>query len=167
MSIRRSLIGLVVAGAVALSACSASTSSGAPSVAIPSIALPSLAIPSIAVPSASGLEGFCADFTSKVAAKWPNVERVDRGRRRPVVQPVGGEGGDGDRQGRRRDDRGLAHRHGSRGDRRVTAAGRRDRVRSPQGVRGLELLSPSRGRGVDPGARPISGASGPWNRRRT
>jgi hypothetical protein len=26
------------------------------------------------VPSASGLEGFCADFTSKVAAKWPNID---------------------------------------------------------------------------------------------
>ena len=74
MSIRRSLIGLIAAGAVALSACSASTSSGVPSVAVPSIALPSLALPSIAVPSASGLEGFCADFTSKVAAKWPNVD---------------------------------------------------------------------------------------------
>ena len=74
MSIRRSLIGLVAAAGVALSACSASTSSGAPSVAIPSIALPSLALPSIAVPSASGLEGFCADFTSKVAAKWPNID---------------------------------------------------------------------------------------------
>ena len=74
MSIRRSLIGLVAAAAVALSACSASTSSGAPSVAIPSIALPSLALPSLAVPSASGLEGFCADFRSKVAAKWPNID---------------------------------------------------------------------------------------------
>ena len=74
MSIRRSIIGLVAAAAVALSACSASTSSGAPSVAIPSIALPSLAIPSLALPSASGLEGFCADFTSKVAAKWPNMD---------------------------------------------------------------------------------------------
>ena len=74
MSIRRSLIGLVVAAAMALSACSSTTSSGVPSVAIPSVALPSIALPSIAVPSASGLEGFCADFASKVAARWPNID---------------------------------------------------------------------------------------------
>ncbi len=74
MSIRRSLIGLVAAAAVVLSACSSTTASGVPSVAIPSVALPSLALPSIAVPSASCLEGFCADFTSKVAAKWPNID---------------------------------------------------------------------------------------------
>ena len=74
MSIRRSLIGIVAAGAVALSACSSATSSGAPSVAIPSVTLPSIALPSLAVPSASGLEAFCADFASKVAAKWPNID---------------------------------------------------------------------------------------------
>jgi hypothetical protein len=74
MSIRRSLIGLVAAVAVALSACSSTTSSGVPSVAIPSVELPSIALPSLAVPSASGLEGFCADFASKVAAKWPNID---------------------------------------------------------------------------------------------
>jgi len=74
MSIRRALIGLVAAAAVALSACSSTTSSGVPSVAIPSVALPSIALPSLTVPSASGLQGFCADFASKVAAKWPNVD---------------------------------------------------------------------------------------------
>jgi hypothetical protein len=74
MSIRRSLIGLVAAAAVALSACSSTGASGVPSVAIPSVALPSIALPSLGVPSASGLEGFCADFASKVAAKWPNLD---------------------------------------------------------------------------------------------
>jgi hypothetical protein len=74
MSIRRSLIGLVAAASVALSACSSTTSSGVSSVVIPSVALPPIALPSIAVPSASGLEGFCADFASKVAAKWPNID---------------------------------------------------------------------------------------------
>ena len=73
MSIRRSLIGLVAAAAVALSACSSTGASGVPSVTIPS-GLPSIALPSISVPSASGLEGFCADFASKVAAKWPNID---------------------------------------------------------------------------------------------
>lgn len=69
MSIRRSLIGLVAAAAVALSACSSATGSGVPSVAIPSVALPSLA-----VPAASDLQGFCADFAAKVAAKWRNID---------------------------------------------------------------------------------------------
>ena len=140
MSIRRSIIGLLAAAAVALSACSASTSSGAPSVAIPSIALPSLALPSIAVPSASGLEGFCADFTSKVAAKWPNVDASTAAAVAPLFTQWAAKARDGDRQGRCRDDRCLAYRHGSRGNRCVAAAGRRDRIRSRQGLRGLELL---------------------------
>ncbi len=135
MSIRRSLIGLVAAAAVALSACSSATSSGVPSVAIPSVALPSLA-----VPSASGLQGFCADFAAKVAAKWPNIDASTATAVAPLFTQWASEGGDGRREGRCGDDRCLADRDGGRRDGRVTATGRRDRLRSPQGLRGLELL---------------------------
>ena len=74
MSIRRSLIGLVAAAAVALSACSVVDLQRRALGGHPIGHAAVLALPSIAVPSASGLEGFCADFASKVAAKWPNID---------------------------------------------------------------------------------------------
>jgi hypothetical protein len=37
------------------------------------VSLPSIAIPSGAIPSVA-LEGFCADFATKVESAWPNID---------------------------------------------------------------------------------------------
>ena len=68
MSFRRSVIGLLGAAVLSVAACSGTASSGVPSLALPSITIPSGALPSVA------LEGFCAEFTSKIEAAWPNID---------------------------------------------------------------------------------------------
>jgi hypothetical protein len=78
MSYRRSLLGLLGGAVLAVAACSSTGTSGAPSLAIPSGLLPS-ALPSVA------LEGFCADFQSKLAASWPNIDASTAATLGPVV----------------------------------------------------------------------------------
>lgn len=83
MSIRRSVIALVGVAALALAACSSTGASGAPA---SGITLPS-SLPSIDLQSAAaGLEGFCADFRDKVAAKWPNIDASTAATVAPLVQ---------------------------------------------------------------------------------
>ena len=83
MSIRRSVIAFVAVLAFALAACSSTGASGAPA---SGITLPS-SLPSIDLQSAAaGLEGFCADFRDKVAAKWPNVDASTAAAIAPLVQ---------------------------------------------------------------------------------
>lgn len=65
MSVRRSILGLVAAAAVGLTACSGATASSVPSIALPSVP---------ASISTEGLEGFCADFASKLQADWPDID---------------------------------------------------------------------------------------------
>jgi hypothetical protein len=84
MSIRRSVIALVGVAAFSLAACSSTGASGAPGAS--GITLPS-SLPSIDLPSAAaGLEGFCADFRDKVAAKWPNIDASTAASLAPLVQ---------------------------------------------------------------------------------
>ena len=78
MSYRRSLLGLLGGAVLAVAACGSTGTSGAPSLAIPSGILPS-ALPSVA------LEGFCADFQSKLAASWPNIDASTAATLGPVV----------------------------------------------------------------------------------
>jgi hypothetical protein len=79
MSYRRSLLGLLGGAVLAVAACAGTGTSGAPSLALPSITIPSGALPSVA------LEGFCADFQSKIAAKWPNIDASTAVALAPVV----------------------------------------------------------------------------------
>jgi len=80
MSYRRSLLGLLGGAVLAVSACAGTGSSGAPSLALPSITIPSGgALPSVA------LEGFCADFQSKLAVSWPNIDASTAAALAPVV----------------------------------------------------------------------------------
>ena len=78
MSYRRSLLGLLGWAVLAVSACASTGTSGVPSLAVPSNILPS-ALPSVA------LEGFCADFQSKLAASWPNIDASTAAALGPVV----------------------------------------------------------------------------------
>jgi hypothetical protein len=78
MSYRRSLLGLLGGAVLAVAACGSTGTSGAPSLAIPSGILPS-ALPSVA------LEGFCADFQSKLEASWPNIDASTAATLGPVV----------------------------------------------------------------------------------
>ena len=80
MSLRRSILGLTGAAVLAVAACSGAASSGSPRLTLPSIAIPSGAVPSIA------LEGFCADFASKVEAAWPNIDASTATTIAPLVQ---------------------------------------------------------------------------------
>ena len=79
MSNRRSLLVLLGGVVLAVAACASTGTSGAPSLALPSITIPSGALPSVA------LEGFCADFASKVEATWPNVDSSTAAALAPVV----------------------------------------------------------------------------------
>ena len=79
MSYRRSLLGLLGGAVLAVSACASTGASGAPSLAIPSGLIPSGALPSVA------LEGFCADFASKIEATWPNIDSSTAAALAPVV----------------------------------------------------------------------------------
>ena len=79
MSYRRSLLGLLGGAVLAVSACASTGTSGAPSLAIPSGLIPSGALPSVA------LEGFCADFASKIEATWPNIDSSTAAALAPVV----------------------------------------------------------------------------------
>ena len=78
MSYRRSVLGLLGGAVLAVAACASTGTSGAPSLAIPSNIIPS-ALPSVA------LQGFCADFASKVEAKWPNIDASTAQSLAPVV----------------------------------------------------------------------------------
>lgn len=98
MSAKRTLLGLIVGSAIGLAACSGTSSpTTAPSVApvtSPSeVASPSMAASAGASTSASTsasgsaeLEGFCADFTSKLAASWPNIDASTAATLGPVVR---------------------------------------------------------------------------------
>ena len=94
MSTKRTIIGLIVGSAIGLAACSGTSSpTTAPSVApvtSPSeVASPSMAASAGASTSASGsaeLQGFCADFTSKLAASWPNIDASTAATLGPVVR---------------------------------------------------------------------------------
>ena len=66
MSIRRSLLGLVVLAAFGLTACSGSSASAVPSVAVPSIP---------ASIGTEGLQGFCEDFAGALASDWPDIDQ--------------------------------------------------------------------------------------------
>ena len=77
MSYRRSLLGLLGAAVLAVAACAGTGPSGG-SVSLPSVALPS-SLPSVA------LEGFCADFASKIEASWPNIDASTAQSLAPVV----------------------------------------------------------------------------------
>ena len=80
MSYRRSLLGLLGGAVLAVSACAGTGASGVPSLAVPSITIPSGgALPSVA------LEGFCADFASKIEATWPNIDNSTAAALAPVV----------------------------------------------------------------------------------
>ena len=80
MSYRRSLFGLLGGAVLMVSACASTGASGSPSLAIPSITIPSDgALPSVA------LEGFCADFASKIEATWPNIDSSTAAALAPVV----------------------------------------------------------------------------------
>jgi hypothetical protein len=78
MSFRRSMIGLLGAAVLSVAACAGA---GAPS---GSASLPSIVIPSGAVPSVA-LEGFCADFASKVQSAWPNIDASTASTLTPLV----------------------------------------------------------------------------------
>lgn len=79
MSYRRSLLGLLGGAVLLVSACASTGTSEAPSVVIPSGLIPSGALPSVA------LEGFCADFASKIQATWPNIDATTATSLGPVV----------------------------------------------------------------------------------
>jgi hypothetical protein len=80
MSYRRSLLGLLGGAVLLVSACASTGASGAPSLALPSITIPSGgALPSVA------LEGFCADFASKIEATWPNIDSSTAAALAPIV----------------------------------------------------------------------------------
>jgi hypothetical protein len=79
MSYRRSLLGLLGGAVLAVAACASTGTSGAPSLVIPSGLVPSGALPSLA------LEGFCADFASKIEATWPNIDASTAATLGPVV----------------------------------------------------------------------------------
>ena len=79
MSYRRSVLGLLGGAVLAVAACASTGTSGAPSIVVPSGLIPSGAIPSVA------LEGFCADFQSKLAATWPNVDASTATSLGPVI----------------------------------------------------------------------------------
>jgi hypothetical protein len=79
MSIRRSLIGLVGVAAFALAACSSTASSGLPT-------LPASGVASAAPSGSAALQGFCADFAAKVAAKWPNIDSSTAVTLAPLIQ---------------------------------------------------------------------------------
>ena len=79
MSYRRSVLGLLGGAVLAVAACASTGTSGAPSIVVPSGLIPSGAIPSVA------LEGFCADFQSKLAATWPNIDASTAASLGPVV----------------------------------------------------------------------------------
>jgi hypothetical protein len=79
MSYRRSLLGLLGGAVLAVSACASTGTSGAPSIVVPSNLIPSGAVPSVA------LEGFCADFQSKLAATWPNIDASTAASLGPVI----------------------------------------------------------------------------------
>ena len=79
MSFRRSVLGLLGAAVLSVSACAGTASSAVPSLALPSITIPSGALPSVA------LEGFCAEFTSKLEASWPNIDASTAAALGPVV----------------------------------------------------------------------------------
>jgi len=79
MSYRRSVLGLLGGAVLAVAACASTGTSGAPSIVVPSGLIPSGAIPSVA------LEGFCADFQSKLAATWPNIDASTATSLGPVI----------------------------------------------------------------------------------
>ena len=79
MSYRRSLLGLLGGAVLFVSACASTGTSGAPSIVVPSNLIPSGAVPSVA------LEGFCADFASKIEATWPNIDATTATSLGPVV----------------------------------------------------------------------------------
>jgi hypothetical protein len=79
MSYRRSVLGLLGGAVLAVAACGSTGTSGAPSIVVPSGLVPSGAVPSVA------LEGFCADFASKVEATWPNIDASTAASLGPVV----------------------------------------------------------------------------------
>ena len=79
MSCRRSLFGLLGGAVLLVSACAGAGTSGAPSIVVPSNLIPSGAVPSVA------LEGFCADFASKVEATWPTIDASTATSLGPVV----------------------------------------------------------------------------------
>jgi hypothetical protein len=62
-----------------VSACASTGTSGAPSIVVPSNLIPSGAVPSVA------LEGFCADFASKIEATWPTIDASTATSLGPVV----------------------------------------------------------------------------------
>ena len=134
MSIRRSILGLTGAAVLTVAACSGASSSGSPRLTLPSIAIPS------SLPSAA-LEGFCADFKSKVDTAWPNIDASTAAAIAPAHPRVGEQARDVERQGRRDDDRDVDCPGSDRHERVVAATGRDDRVRSPEGVRRHELLA--------------------------
>jgi hypothetical protein len=79
MSYRRSLLGLLGGAVLAVAACGSTGTSGVPSIVVPSGLIPSGAVPSLA------LEGFCADFASKIEATWPNIDASTATSLGPVV----------------------------------------------------------------------------------
>jgi hypothetical protein len=85
MSVRRSVLALLGAAMFAVAACSSTGSSAVPSVAIPSLTVPNPASLNPASITA-GLQGFCADFASKVTAKWPNIDAATAASLGPVMQ---------------------------------------------------------------------------------
>src|SRR5690349_2267405 len=85
MSVRRSVLAFLAAAILAVAACSSTGSSAAPSVAIPSLTVPNLSSLTPASVTA-GLQGFCADFASKVTAKWPNIDASTAASLGPVMQ---------------------------------------------------------------------------------
>jgi hypothetical protein len=88
MSFRRSVLGLVGAAAIALAACSTTGSSASPGAS--GVTLPNPASLNPASITA-GLEGFCADFASKLVAKWPNIDASTAASLGPVVQQWAGK----------------------------------------------------------------------------
>jgi len=85
MSVRRSALALLGAAMLAVAACSSTGSSAVPSVAIPSLTVPNPASLNPASITA-GLQGFCADFASKVTARWPNIDASTAASLGPVMQ---------------------------------------------------------------------------------
>ena len=84
MSVRRSALALLGAAMLAVAACSSTGSSAVPSVAIPSLTVPNPASLNPASITA-GLQGFCADFASKIEATWPNIDSSTATALAPVV----------------------------------------------------------------------------------
>jgi hypothetical protein len=90
MSVRRSALVLLGVATLAFAACSSTGSSAVPSVAIPSVTVPNPASLNPASITA-GLQGFCADFASKVTAKWPNIDASTAVSLGPVMQEWAGK----------------------------------------------------------------------------